>query len=649
MQVVGFDTETELFGPGNMAPEVVCLTWWAHDQSDIVVEKAALYQWCVRYLNRAIAGEVVLAAHNAAYDWACIMRTFPELADLIFQAYAADGIICTEVRERLLDIAQIGSLKWALNHAGKRIKATYSLVGIAKKRWDIHVEKGEDTWRKRYGELKDLPIELWPPEAVCYAKDDAALVQHLFVDQDKRAVALNYPLPTQYEDTRAALALHLCRVRGIKIDAEQVREIWTTTIDGMESCCAAIESSGIGIRQRESADLLDQPAHKPAPKLKVSTKVVRSLVEQLYPGTAPRTPPSSRFPEGQIKTSEEVVAACGSGALDSLKEFQKFQKVANTYLSKYFVAYLHHSYNSVGAATDRTSAYDPNTQNLPKMPGVRECIIARPGHVLVACDFDSQEMRTLAEVCLKVVGKSKLAERYQADVHFDPHLEFAATVAGISVPEARSLLDGDDPEIAGLRQRCKVANFGFPGGMAAKTFVGYAQSWGVEISADHAEILKQIWFEQWPEMGPYFEYVKQVAGKGWGTRGRTGVCIHPVSGFRRAGAGFSDTANSGFQTLAAHASKAALWEVAWKCFTDPTSFLYGSRPVLFVHDEVILESPDFAAHLVARDMPRIMVAAMQKWTPNVPCAASAHLMRAWTKKAHAVYDDNGKLIPWEDR
>ena len=644
MNVIGFDTETDTFSPGNMAPEVVCLTWWAHDQSKIAVGKTDMLMWISAFLDSAIAGKIQLAAHNAAYDWACIMRTFPELTDRIFQAYAADGIICTEVRERLLDIARTGSLEWVLNHTGKQIKASYSLADIALKRWDLHVSKGADTWRLRYGELKDLPVEQWPDDAVSYAKFDAELVQRLWTDQQIRATQLNYSLPTQFEDTRAAFGLHLCHVRGLKIDDVQVNKIWATTIEGMESCCHAIESSGIGTRQPESVELFDTPTAKPAPKLKVRTKVVRGLVELLYPGKPPRTPPSAKFPQGQVKTSEEVVAACHSGALDSLKKFQKSQKVANTYLSKYFVPYLHHSYNAVGAVTDRTSAYLPNTQNLPKMPGVRECIIARPGHVLVACDFDSQEMRTLAELCLKIVGRSKLAERYQADTHFDPHLEFAATVAGIPVDEAQAQLTDDDPNMAGLRQQCKVANFGFPGGMASKTFVGFAQSWGVELTADRAELLKQFWFEQWPEMSQYFEYVKSIAG-----RNRTGVHTHPVSGFRRASAGFSDTANSGFQTLAAHASKAALWEVTRKCFTDDTSYLYGSRPVLFVHDEVILESPDFAAHLVAEDMPPIMVEAMERWTPNVPAAASAHLMRAWSKRARAVHDDAGKLVPWEDR
>lgn len=646
MLVIGFDTETEAFSPGNMAPEVVCLSWWSLNKSELIVGKGAIRLWLNQQLKRE---EIVLAAHNAAYDWACIIRTFPELIEQVFRAYADNRIICTDVRERLLDIAQAGSVKWALNHKGKRIKATYSLAGIAKKRWDIEVSKGSDTWRTRFGELKTIPFNQWPQEAIDYAKFDAELVQNLWIDQKTRADQLNYDLPTQFEDTRAAFGLHLAHVRGVKIDGEQVRKIWAEAVEGMESCSHAIESSGIGVRHPETKDLLIAADVKPLPKLKMSTKAIRSLVEELYPGKAPRTSPSARFPDGQIKTSEEVVAKCGSGALDALKDFQKLQKVANTYLSKYFVPYLHHSYNAVGAATDRTSAFNPNTQNLPKMPGVRECIIARQGFVFVACDFDSQEMRTLAEVCLRIIGRSKLAERYQADVHFDPHLEFAATVAKVSVDEARSLLADGDEQMAGLRQRCKVANFGFPGGMAAHTFVSYAQGWGVEINADQAEWLKQVWFEQWPEMGPYFEYVKQIAGKGFGSYGRTGVCIHPVSHFRRAAAGFSDTANSGFQTLAAHASKAALWEVTRKCFTDTSSFLYGSRPVLFVHDEVIIEAPEFAAHLVAKEMPPIMVEAMQKWTPNVPCAASAHLMRAWTKKAHAVYDNTGKLIPWEDR
>ena len=43
-----------------------------------------------------------------------------------------------------------------------------------------------------------------------------------------------------------------------------------------------------------------------------------------------------------------------------------------------------------------------------------------------------------------------------------------------------------------------------------------------------------------------------------------------------------------------------------------------------------------------------MEEAMQKWTPDVPVAASAVLMRRWSKGAEPTFSAEGKLVPWEE-
>ena len=79
------------------------------------------------------------------------------------------------------------------------------------------------------------------------------------------------------------------------------------------------------------------------------------------------------------------------------------------------------------------------------------------------------------------------------------------------------------------------------------------------------------------------------------------------------------------------------------------SALYGCRPVVFVHDEIIVEAPEEYAHEAAVETDRVMCEAMQEVTPHVPARASPALMRNWSKKADAVFDADGRYIAWEDR
>jgi DNA polymerase-1 len=275
------------------------------------------------------------------------------------------------------------------------------------------------------------------------------------------------------------------------------------------------------------------------------------------------------------------------------------------------------------------------------MPGIRECFRARAGTFFLACDFDAQEMRTLAQSCLDIVGSSKLAERFQADRHFDPHLEFAAMLAKISVTEAQQRKAEGDPRIKELRQQSKAANFGYPGGMGSERFIGYARGYGVTLTEMQSADLRESWFAQWPEMRDYFVHVQNVIGSAG-----CGQQTIPQSGFVRGNCGYSDTANGYFQTLAAHASKAALFEVAHRAFCRHDSYLYGSRPVLFIHDEIVLETPIEAGHDAAKELERTMIETLEKWTPEVPAAASATLMKRWSKKAEQTYDGD-RLVAWD--
>jgi len=622
--IIAIDTETELIKRENQAPVIVCLSWASARDTGIITGKDEIENYLSILLRQVPDMQIV--GHHIAYDWACVLANFPNLWELVFRAYDLDGILCTQTREKLLDI-EIGEFRGHIeNDSDKRKKHGYSLGEICERRLGRHLDKGEDGWRLRYGELLNVPLDQWPQRAIDYAKDDARNTFDLYMDQQKRASRRNYNLPTQHLDTKADFALKLMSAWGIAVDVPRAKKLLEEKEAEKENL--ALRLSEVGLvnykPMRIEKDLFGNAEIIPG-VMKRQLKNIRELVKKTHPN-----PPCT--PSGLIQTTAEVLEDCKHPDLTALGEYTGLEKTISTYLSKLIVSPIHARFNTIGAVSNRTSCSDPNLQNQPRMPGVRECFIPRPGYVFLACDQSTQELRTLAQSCLDLFGHSLLAEKFQKDLSFDPHMEFALALANGDVIQAKD-----------LRYRAKTANFGYAGGMGAEKFVKYAKNSGVNLTEQEAEFLRDAWLKQWPEMSKYFKRVSKMLGK------HEFITVeHPRSGFRRARCRYTDTCNSYFQILAAHASKEGLYEVVKRCYIGRDSYLYGSRPIAFIHDENITETPEEAGHEAAQEMGKVMENAQAKWTPDIPPKTEAVLMRVWSKKAKPVFE-NGKLVPWEEK
>jgi DNA polymerase I-like protein with 3'-5' exonuclease and polymerase domains len=111
---------------------------------------------------------------------------------------------------------------------------------------------------------------------------------------------------------------------------------------------------------------------------------------------------------------------------------------------------------------------------------------------------------------------------------------------------------------------------------------------------------------------------------------------------------YTAACNSIFQGLGADAAKAALWAVTLRCYGDPTSPLYGCRPVNFVHDQILMEAPIERAHEAAIELGRVMTEAANAYLPDVPVKCDPCLAYAWHKEAIAVFSSDGRLAPWDE-
>lgn len=389
------------------------------------------------------------------------------------------------------------------------------------------------------------------------------------------------------------------------------------------------------------------------------------------------------------------------------------------------------------------------------VPSLRECIEARPGHVLGSIDYDSGELITHAQSCIWITGFSKLAKALVDGLK--PHNALGATMIGLSYEEFdRQMKDKSSSRFAyckNARQAAKPPNFGYPGGMGAVKLVLQQRKQGPNTphpngpswvkdddgklvrgykglrfcllmdGTDHcggdgnmlrtwkdrkipptckrciecAVRLKQVWQRQWPENTTYFQFIQACVENGqavtgemlarWphlretfvvGQRLAPGEIVQHYSGRIRGGIDFCSGANGFFQGLLGDIAKSALRRVSRECY-DPTiridafahensrrsryadgaSPLYGTRVIVFQHDELLPEFPEDVAHDAATRVSEVMVEEMMHYCPDLAPAAKAPpaLMRQWNKLAEPAYKVNGvicnektpgaRLVPWE--
>lgn len=299
-------------------------------------------------------------------------------------------------------------------------------------------------------------------------------------------------------------------------------------------------------------------------------------------------------------------------------------------------------------ASGRGSSYEPNLQNPPRKGGIRECFVPRPGYVFALCDYSFIELVTLAQFCIWKFGYSVLADTINSGK--DPHLFGAADMLGISYEEA--VRRKREPVVRAARQAYKAVNFGIPGGLGAVKFVQYARvSYGVTFTEQEAREKKERWYHLYPEMREFHGYFgKMTLGD------RLFDLVQLPTGRVRGQVGYCDGANSTFQGLAADGIKCAGWNVTKECYladpyrdgTGPTP-LYGSYPVLFLHDELVIEAPADRAHEACLRLSTCMTEGMRKLVPDVLVKTEYAIVSRWYKGAEATYDANGRLTLWEPK
>jgi DNA polymerase I-like protein with 3'-5' exonuclease and polymerase domains len=198
--------------------------------------------------------------------------------------------------------------------------------------------------------------------------------------------------------------------------------------------------------------------------------------------------------------------------------------------------------------------------------------------------------------------------------------------------------------------------------------MGFARGYGEKLSEEGAKELKEQWLMAWPEATEYFRWVRQQlelplndkdlaqALEGvideenlekYTIKIPTGTFQQLFVGRFRGRCRFTVACNTMFQGLGADGAKEALWRVQRLCYSEPSSVLYGVRPVAFVHDEILAEVCEERAHAQAFELAKVMVEGCNIYLPDVPVRCTPALGKFWSKSLEAVFDGSGRLQPYD--
>lgn len=642
VEELALDLETYKIRDNKQAPKPVVLSWYASngDGGLITGMEDMLDAW-----EAALRSDARLIGHNLAFDMV-VMMAQAKSADFnkaVFDAYDAFRVRDTMYCEKLI---RLGTEGFGTDNYDPRRKNDrfFGLAELVKKYVgkDISEDKhGEFAWRTHYAYLDGVPLEEWPEKAKSYALDDTYLCYEVYQAQKEYREAPNgdilsadVGIKNSPRTADMALSLRLMSTWGLRTDLEYVEQLADKINSQYQILAGVAEEGGLFTRKSDGT-------------LKKNMKALKAAVEEAYQNQLDQPAPTTS--KGNIKTGKDIVKPIKSHseAMDAYWEIQDgmIGKVRSTYLPIIKKGSIHPGYDAL-KSTGRSSSFSPNIQNIPRKGGVRDAFVARPGYVYVLCDYSTLEMRTWAQACLDLpaVGYSTVADVAREGRDF--HDYYAAKFRGFSYEKQQADRAGENgPKLqkgaAAMRQFAKIPNYGIPGGMQnANSLVDYADNMGQTITVERAEEGIEFFYAAWPEIDDYFNYVENLCGWGEG-------CIKQIrSGRIRAGVEFTQAANSFFQGLAADGGREACNRIVRACLADKSSALFGSHPVAYIHDELIVEVPVDRAEQAALEVQRHMEEGMEQYTPDVPIEAEPALAARWYKGAEPVYDADGNLEVW---
>lgn len=407
------------------------------------------------------------------------------------------------------------------------------------------------------------------------------------------------------------------------LDKQGMRDLYDTIENPLVRVLARMEHAGIAVDVAELRTL----AERLSTEVKRLTGVLHEVVGRPFNLNSPIQLREILFtergltPVKKTKTGASTDAASLEKLRDQWPEFiepllahREVEKLRSTYgeglLAEVAVdGRIHATFNQTVARTGRLSSDKPNLHNIPvrREEGrqFRSVFVAGPGTELMVADYNQIELRVIAHLA----ADPGLLEAFTSGQ--DIHNATASRVFGV------------DPTAVTIDQRskAKMVSYGLAYGMEA-----YGLGQRLNIPTEEAAVILEAYFTAFPNVKAYMDRTVNEARE----RGYTETLFgrrRPIpelanSNFRIRQAGERQAMNSGIQGLAADIFKVALVRID-RALEEQFP---GSRLVLQVHDEVLVEVPEGDREAVGPVVIDIMRRAAEL---DVPLEVNVSWGRTW--------------------
>jgi DNA polymerase-1 len=304
-------------------------------------------------------------------------------------------------------------------------------------------------------------------------------------------------------------------------------------------------------------------------------------------------------------TRDETLARVDHPLADLVRLHRGATKRAGTYGADWLQhvagdGRIYPEWKQLGSVAGRTSCAEPNLQQVPRDPRYRACFRAPEGRALIKADYSQLQLRIAA----KIADDERMLRAYGAgeDLH---------TLTARQLTGKQEVTKND-------RQLAKAVNFGLLFGLGAKGLRAYAKTeYRLDLTEGQAAEYRRAFFAAYPGLARWH----RRAGASSVKECRTLAGRRRLLGEKTP---YTHRLNSPVQGTEADGAKLAmalLWERRGQC---PTA-----RPVLFAHDEIVVECDRAQADAATAWLKQAMLDGMAPLIAPVPVEVEVKVAHTW--------------------
>ena len=383
----------------------------------------------------------------------------------------------------------------------------------------------------------------------------------------------------------------------------------------MENLGFAVDAKGIedyGVVINEKLLLMEQEIYKEA-GYEFNINSPKQLGEALF---VKMGIPTGKKTKSGYSTSADVLESLKDSypVVSMVLEYRTYAKLKSTYCDGLLKVIaddgrIHSSFNQKETRTGRISSTEPNLQNIPVRTELgrelRKFFKAKEGCVLVDADYSQIELRVLADIA----NDKEMIKAFSDNV--DIHTVTASQVFALPVDMVSQV----------HRSRAKAVNFGIVYGIGA-----YSLAKDIGVTNKEAKAYIDNYLKHYSGIDSYMKNVIEKA--------KNEGFVETLFGRRRylpeltasnhmtRAFGERVARNMPIQGTAADIIKIAMIKVDKRLKKEGLS----ARLILQVHDELIVECPQFEAMQVAMVLQEEMESAVKL---SVPLVAEAAVGETW--------------------